>query len=53
MFIIIFVKEIKLGQYGTGVRTVGGLDFMSSTIRFERACVIGPSLPTRNAEPNQ
>jgi hypothetical protein len=46
-------KEIKLSQYGTGVRTVGGLDFMSSMIRFKRACVIWPSLPTENAEPNQ
>lgn len=42
-----------MGQYGIGVRTVGGPDFMSSTIRFKRACVIWPSLPTRNAQPNQ
>jgi hypothetical protein len=46
-------KGNKVDQYGTGVRTVGGLDFMSSMIRFKRACVIWPSLPTENAEPNQ
>jgi len=38
-----------LCQYGTGIRTVEGPDFMSSTIRLKRACVTGPSLPTRNA----
>lgn len=47
MFIITHLqKEIKLGQYITGVLTEGGADFMSSTIRFERLCVISPSLPT-------